>query len=136
MNLKTLRTCLILFIFVSTTSYSPASHSNDLLRLAKSLCDAAKKDDRGSMRKKLKSAKMRLRQVYAGINCGSTGSLLRVATKSGSIEAATFIATKIGKKKLAASEADGKTIIQWTEEMVAAGDASKQAFIDLYKSKL
>ena len=101
-----------------------------------SLCEAAKTDNRAAMRKKLKSAKLRLRKIYTGINCGSDGSLLRTATSAGAINAATFIATKIGKKNLAAAEQDGKTIVQWTEGLVAAGDASKQAFVDLFNSKM
>jgi len=123
-------------IATSVVSYSPPSQADQLLRLAQSLCDAAKTDDRSGMRKKLKSAKIRLRNIYHDLQCGSTGSLLRVATKSDSLQAATFIATKIGKKSLAKPEPDGKNIVQWTEGLVAAGDASKQAFVDLYNSKM
>ena len=121
---------------LSAVTFSSVTQANDVERLVMSLCEAAKADDRSGMRKKLKSAKLRLRNIYDGIHCGPMGSLLRVATKSGSIEAATFIATKIGKDNLAAAESDGKTIIQYAQELVAAGDASKQAFIDLYNSKL
>ena len=133
---KLLKTSSVVLLSVSIISFPATTQADELVRLAQNLCEAAKTDDRSGMRKKLKSAKIRLRKIYYGISCGATGSLLRVATKSGSMQAATFIATKIGKKNLAKAEPDGKTIVQWTEALIASGDASKQAFLDLYNSKL
>ncbi|MCW8875967.1 MAG: DUF3718 domain-containing protein [Kangiellaceae bacterium] len=133
---KVLKTAFVSAVALSSISFSAVTQANDVERLVMSLCEAAKSDDRSGMRKKLKSAKLRLRNIYTGINCGPDGSLLRVATTNGAMEAATFIATKIGKKNLAKAESDGKTIVQFTQELVAGGDASKQAFVDLYNSKL
>lgn len=133
---QTFKTTAFSLMILGFISYSTTSTASDLDRLVTSMCEAAQTDDRSGMRKKLKSAKIRLKAIYSGVNCGPKGSLLRVATAAGSMEAARFIATKIGKKKLSSAEADGKTIIQWTEGLVAAGDASKQAFVDLYNSKL
>ncbi|WP_196140576.1 DUF3718 domain-containing protein [Aliikangiella sp. G2MR2-5] len=125
------------FLFsLSILSFSAATQANDVERLVMSLCEAAKADDRSGMRKKLKTARLRLRNIYSGINCGPEGSLLRVATSSGSLDAATFIATKIGKENLSAAESDGKNILQYAQDLVSAGDASKQAFVDLYTSKM
>lgn len=134
--LKVLRTTLITLITLSLLNFPTITQADSLLRLATSLCESAKTDDRSGMRKKLKSARIRLRNIYSAISCGSTGSLLRVATRSDSIKAAKFIATKIGKRKLGAAEYDGKTILQWTEALVFEGDSGKQAFVDLYNSKL
>ncbi len=120
----------------SAASVSTVTQANDIDRLVSSLCEAAKADDRSGMRKKLKTARLRLRNIYSDIHCGSHGSLLRVATKNGAMEAATFIAVKIGKSNLGAAESDGKTIMQYTQELVSAGDSSKQAFVDFYASKL
>jgi len=133
---KLIRTTSIAIFSLSIVASPPVTQADDLIRLAQNLCEAAKTDDRSGMRKKLKSAKIRLRKIYSGISCGPMGSLLRVATTSGSMQAATFIATKIVKKNLAAAETDGKTIVQWTEGLVASGDSSKQAFVDLFNSKL
>jgi len=115
---------------------SPVKANDDLLRLAISLCDFAKADDRTSMRRKLKAAGMKLRAIYPAISCGSEGSLLRVATLNNALEAATFLASKAGKKNLTAAESDGKNILEWAEGLVAAGDASKQPFVDLFKDKM
>lgn len=127
--------CLLTLILTST--HSPTVTANDdLLRLATSLCEAAKADDRSTMRKKLKSAKLRLRAIYDAISCGADGSILRVAILANAKEAATFVVAGIGEKGLAQPEPDGKTVVQWTEGLVAAGDASKQVFLDLFNSKL
>ena len=109
--------------------------ANDLDRLVVNLCESAKSDDRRTMRKKLDTARVRLRSIYSGIRCGSEGSLLRVATSSGSINAAKYITAKINKTDLTAPEEDGITIIQFAEKLVSNGDASKQAFVDMYNSK-
>jgi len=128
-------TGLALTFFLSI-SVSPVAQANDLQRLAENLCDYAKNNNRASMRKKLKSARVRLKKIYPVLSCGSTGSLMRVAVVSGSIDAAKFIATKAGKKALSASEKDGKTALEFAQHLVASGDASKQPYVDLIQSKL
>jgi ankyrin repeat protein len=112
-----------------------AQADEDLLRLAISLCDFAKADDRTSMRRKLKAAGMKLRAIYPAIRCGGSGSLLRVATENNALEAAKFLASKVSDDAFNTPEEDGKTLIQWAEGLVAAGDASKQPFVDLFKEK-
>jgi hypothetical protein len=131
--INSLKITSITIISLSLLNFSSVSRADNLDRLVTSLCESAKTDDRTGMRKKLKSAKIRLRNIYTGINCGPSGSLLRVATSSDSLQAATFIATKIGKKNLSSAESDGKNIVQWTESL---GDSGKQSFIDLYNSKM
>jgi len=126
---------VVLAVFV--VSVSPQQvQASDIQRLAENLCDYAKNNNRASMRKKLKSARLRLKAIYPGLICGAGGSLMRVAVSHDSIDAAKFIATKAGKKGLKASEKDGKTVLEFAEGLVASGDASKQAYVDLIKSKL
>jgi hypothetical protein len=131
-----LKSAALTAVLLSTFSFSTATQADEIERLVSSLCESAKADDRSGMRKKLKSAKIRLSAIYPGIKCDTDGSLLRAATNANAIDAATFIATKIGKDNLQAPEPDGKNIIQWAEGLVAGGDASKQAFVDLFISKL
>lgn len=112
-------------------------HANDgVSRLAVSLCDFAKADDRTSMRRKLKAVGIKLRQVYSTITCGNEGSLLRVATNNEAIKAAQFLASNAGKENLKKQESDGKNILEWTKELVANGDTSKQPFVELFESKM
>ena len=131
--IKVLTVALVVFFSAITPQQIKA---DDLQRLAENLCDYAKNNNRASMRKKLKTARMRLKEIYPGLICGAGGSLMRVAVTNGSLEAAKFIATKAGKKGLQTVERDGKTVLEYTEGLVAAGDASKQPYVDLIKSKL
>ncbi len=124
------------FVFFAVLISPQQTKASDLQRLAENLCDYAKNNNRASMRKKLKSARMKLKVIYPGLICGKGGSLMRVAVTNNSIEAAKFIVTKAGKKGLQVKEKDGKTILEYTESLVAAGDASKQEYVDMIKSKL
>ena len=126
---------IIATIAVSGAAFSLDSKANDLDRLAISLCESAKSDDRRTMRKKLDGAKIRLSKIYDGLRCGSGGSLLKVATTNGSMDAAKYIMAKAKKQALKKTD-EGVTIIQYTEQLVASGDASKQEFLDFYKSKI
>ena len=110
--------------------------ADSLQRLAENLCEYAKTDNRASMRKKLKGARMKLKAIYPGLICGKSGSLMRVAVANDSMNAAKFIASKAGKKGLQGVEKDGKTALQFTESLVAAGDASKQAFVTVIQAKM
>ena len=130
------KSAALAFVLSSSVQFAHAETDSALLRLAKNLCEAAKTDDRSGMRKKLKMANMRLKDIYFAIQCGSTGSLLRVATESGSLEAATYISTQVGSKGIQDKGSDGKDIIEWTQNLVTAGDSKKQAFVDLFKSKI
>ncbi len=112
------------------------AQAGDLQRLAENLCEYAKTDNRASMRKKLKGASMRLKAIYPGLICGKGGTLMRVAVANDAMSAAKFIVSKAGKRSLGIVEKDGKTVLQFTEGLVASGDATKQPFVDLLKTKL
>jgi len=135
-SLKKVSFSLVAGVVATLTLTTAPAQANEIERLAVSLCESAKSDDRRTMRKKLDLAKIRLNKIYGGLQCGAEGSLLRVATNAGSINAAKYIATKLKAHDLTAAEHDGVNIIQYTESLVAGGDASKQAFVDLYKSKI
>lgn len=115
---------------------SNEAHASDLQRLAENLCEYAKTDNRSSMRKKLKTANLRLKAIYPNLLCGVEGTLMRVAIANDSMSAAKFIASKAGKKSLAIVENDGKTVLEFTQNLVASGDATKQQYVDLIKAKI
>lgn len=112
--------------------------ADDMARVLASVCEYTKANDRGNLRKKLDGAGLDLRRVYDGIVCPG-GSLLRVAVSAGSVDAATFIATKVGKVGLNKAESDGKTVIAWAEEQIAGADANGKALmqpvLDMLKAK-
>jgi len=123
---------LLSFVLISPQQVK----ADSLQRLAENLCEYAKTDNRASMRKKLKGARIKLKAIYPGLICGRSGSLMRVAVSNGAMNAAKFIASKAGKKGLRSVEKDGKTALQYTEGLVVAGDTSKQAFVDIIQAKM
>lgn len=131
------------FFSVFFLSVSHQSQAGEMDRVVNSLCDYAKANKRSAMRKKLKQTKLNLRRVYGEITCGAVdgftgGSLLRVSTYFGAYDSAKFISAKIGKKGVNSTEADGKSILSWTEALVNSGSSKAtnlQDFITLYKSK-
>jgi hypothetical protein len=134
---------LLIAVFSTFLVVSPTfSKADDLNAVISSLCDYAKNNNRTSMRKKLKQARLKLRKIYQGVQCGAGdgfegGSLLRVSTYFGAYESAKFIATKIGAKGISNAENDGKNILTWTEALQNSGSASTDLvkFIQLFKSK-
>lgn len=111
---------------------------DEYTRLAATLCDYAKANDRTLFRKKLKDADLQLRRIYGGILCAQDGAfaggtLLRTAIASNASDVADFILSQVGASATSNPEHDGKTIVQWTEEQ-AASDASKKAFLDMLKA--
>jgi hypothetical protein len=103
------------------------------------ICEYTKVDDRSSLRRKLDDAEIDLRRSYDDIRCGGE-MLLRYAALNGSVETATFIISKVGKRSISEVGKDGMNAIQWTEKkLYGADDATKTkmiAVIDLMKSKL
>jgi len=135
-NNSIIKTIFVAGLVSLTLAIPQHANANELQRLAENLCKYAKTDNRASMRKKLKGARIRLKDIYPGLTCGSAGSLMRVAVANDALNAAKFIARKAGKRGLSGVEKDGKTALQFTEGLVGAGDASKQPFVDILLARL
>lgn len=135
---------LIACALAAAVAMPASAFADDMARVIASVCDYTKANDRGNLRKKLDGAGLELRNVYGSISCPASGnfeggSLLRLATAYGAVDAATFIATKVGKNTIAKPEQDGKTVIAWAEAKIASGDAGSkelmQPVLDMLKSK-
>ena len=129
---------LALLPLLSAPASTVLAADDEYIRLAATLCDYAKANDRTLFRKKLKDADLQLRRIYGGVLCAkdgafSGGTLLRTAIANNATDVADFILSQVGNSAVSNPEHDGKTILQWTEEQAAA-DASKKAFIDLLKA--
>lgn len=129
---------LALLPLLSAPASTVLAADDEYTRLAATLCDYAKANDRTLFRKKLKDADLQLRRIYGGVLCAKDGgfaggSLLRTAIANNATDVADFILSQVGNSAVSSPEHDGKTILQWTEEQAAA-DASKKAFIDLLKA--
>ena len=83
------------------------------------ICTIVKADDKDELRKKMKKVesdhKLKLQDYYSGISCGGE-SLIRTAMLNNAVEAGTMMIKKMPKSQLTAPEADGKTLIDWTNE--------------------
>ncbi len=77
--------------------FAGTAQAND--QLAASLCDYVAADDKNRLRKKLKESRVKLRNVFDGINCGGN-NLLRHAMASNANDAGTFIVKKLSKSTL------------------------------------
>jgi len=126
---------LIILLLLATTFIHKDAQARGDDRLAVSLCESAKADNRTVMRKKLKQARLRLRDIYEGLRCGKEGSLARVAINADAMKAAKYIFAKSKKTALSKVDKDGKNILEYTQALVAAGDDSKQVFVDLILSQ-
>ena len=125
----------VLLVFAATT----ARADDEMLRLATSLCDYAKGNDRTMLRKKVKDANLSLRRIHGGILCAkddkfSGGTLLRTAFAHNASESLEFIVSQVGSAGVSTPEHDGKTALQFAEEMAAA-DASKAPLLAIIKEK-
>ncbi|NQD37208.1 DUF3718 domain-containing protein [Permianibacter sp. IMCC34836] len=129
---------LALLPLLSAPASNVQAADDDYARLAATLCDFARANDRTLFRKKIKDADLQLRRVYGGILCGKEGafnggSLLRTAIAFNATDVTDFILSQVGNAAVSAPEHDGKTILQWTEEQ-AASDPAKKPFIDMLKA--
>jgi len=83
------------------------------------ICEIVKTDDKGELRKKMKTVRsnfnLQLRDYYSGITC-SGNSLIKVALLNDAVEAGTLLVKKMPKKLLAEPENDGKTLQAWINE--------------------
>ncbi|RTR40861.1 DUF3718 domain-containing protein [Shewanella canadensis] len=101
-----------LAVVIAASTFSIPAQAND--QLAANICNYVQTNDKNRLRKKLKENRVKLRNIYSGISCNGD-SLLRTAMKSGSDKVGTFVAKRLSVSDLKAAEADGMTVVQWSE---------------------
>lgn len=80
----------------ASLSYSKPAQADDLLA---SICNFVQADDKGRLRKKLKTAKVKLRNIYDGVTCNGL-NLLQFAMKSNASNVGTYIVKRLPSSKL------------------------------------
>ena len=91
---------LIAATAIAGVSFSePAKAQNEL---ALSLCTYVQGDDTMRLRKKLRDSRVRMRDVYSGIQCNGQ-SLLQCAMTNGSNDIGTFMVGRLSVDDLASS---------------------------------
>ena len=115
--LKIVKTSLVLA--ASTLAFSNAAQANDINEALAYICTIVQADDKGELRKKMRSVqtdyKLKLRDYYSGISCNGQ-SLIRTAITSDAVEVGTLLVKKMPSKELTQPEADGKTLQAWIAE--------------------
>ncbi len=83
------------------------------------ICTIVSADDKGELRKKMRSVqsdyRLKLRDYYTGISCNGQ-SLIRTAIENNAVEVGTLLVKKMPSKDLQAPENDGKTLQAWIAE--------------------
>ena len=86
-------------IAATGVTFSKSAEANEL---ALSLCTYVQGDDTMRMRKKLRDSRVRIRDVYTGIQCNGQ-SLLQFAMSNGSNDVGTFMVGRLAVDELKAS---------------------------------
>lgn len=85
-----------------TLSYSAPAESRDVASFLAGVCENVANDNKGRFRKKLKSASVKLRNVYDGVTCGGL-PLVRYAMQNNAQSVGTFIVKRMPSSHFAES---------------------------------
>ena len=94
-------------VAVSSFSYTAPVSAED--QLAVSICEYIAADDKNRLRSKLKSSRVKIRNIYDAVQCNGN-NLLRHAVASNAIDTGEYIVKNLSKSSLA----DGADI-SWVE---------------------
>ncbi len=115
--LKIVKTSLLLA--ATTLGFSVPAQAQDVSEALANICTIIKADDKGELRKKMRTVQsdynMKLRDYYSGITCNGN-SLIRTAMLSEAVETGTLLVKKMPKSELSNPEKDGKTLSAWISE--------------------
>ncbi|MCW8108221.1 DUF3718 domain-containing protein [Alteromonas ponticola] len=128
--LKVVKSSLVIAVAsLSFMGVANASIEDDLANI----CTIVQADDKGELRKKMRSVqsdyRLKLNDYYSGITCGGN-SLIRTAILSNAIEVGTLMVKKMPKSDLAAPEKDGKTLQAWINEKGLQDNPIHAALVD------
>ena len=111
-----LSTLLVVTAVVSGSfAFSAPAKAND--QLAVSICEYIAADDKNRLRSKLKSSRVKIRNVYDAIQCNGN-NLVRHAIASNAVDAGEFVVKNLSKSSLE----DGADI-SWAESNGHGGSA-------------
>jgi hypothetical protein len=103
---------------VATLSFTGSAHAdiNDALA---NICNIVTADDKGELRKKMRTVqsdfRLKLKDYYNGVSC-SGQSLIRTAIQNNAVEVGTLLVKNMPSRDLQQPEQDGKTLQAWIAE--------------------
>ena len=96
--MKLLSVALVTVALSASLGVSKSVHAADPLVV--SICNFVAADDKNRLRKKLRSSKVKLRNIYDGITCDGM-SLLQFAMKRNAVNVGEYIVKRLPSGKLA-----------------------------------
>jgi len=113
--LKIVKTSLVIAATLGVSGMAQA----DVNEALANICTIVQADDKGELRKKMRSVesdyRLKLKDFYSGVSCNGN-SLIRTAMLSNAVEAGSLLVKKMPKSDLSAPEQDGKTLQAWVSE--------------------
>ena len=113
--LKIVKTSLVIAATLGVSGMAQANVNEALANI----CTIVQADDKGELRKKMRSVesdyRLKLKDYYSGVSC-SGNSLIRTAMLSNAVEAGSLLVKEMPKSDLSAPETDGKTLQAWVAE--------------------
>ncbi|GAB0109967.1 MULTISPECIES: DUF3718 domain-containing protein [Pseudoalteromonas] len=100
---------LVVIAAVAAGSFSYTAPANAEDQLAVSICEYIAADDKNRLRSKLKSSRVKIRNIYDAVLCNGN-NLLRHAVASSAVDTGEYIVKNLSKSSLA----DGADIT-WAE---------------------
>jgi hypothetical protein len=107
--MKLLTTAVSTLCVVLALSFSAPAKSADVASFLAGVCDNVASDNKGRFRKKLKTASVKLRNIYDGVTCGGM-SLVRYAMQNDAQSVGTFMV-----KRLPGSHFDASGDLEWAK---------------------
>ena len=89
-------------VLLSVMSVSTPAKANDVASFLAGVCDNVANDNKGRFRKKLKSAGVKLRNIYDGVTCGGE-PLVRYAMQKGAKSVGVFMVKRMPASHFASS---------------------------------
>jgi len=96
---KLLLASTIIALTITSIVSVPQAHASNI---AQSVCDYVAADDKKRMRSFLKSNKLKIRNIFSGVQCNGQNLLAFAADKS-SVKTGTLIINKLPKKVISAN---------------------------------
>lgn len=106
-------------LFLSSSMVKPV-YAIDTNQLIMNVCTAVAANDKTRLRQKLRSASIRLRDIYSGVRCNGE-TLLRFAMLNNAADAGSFVVGRLPVSDLTQAEFDGLTILQWADKNGQSG---------------
>ncbi|WP_274049925.1 DUF3718 domain-containing protein [Thalassomonas haliotis] len=83
-------------VALMSVAFTPVTHAADI---AQSICEYVSADDKGRLRSFLKSNKIKIRNVFDGVQCNGQ-NLLAFASQKNSLVTGTLMINKLPKRKV------------------------------------